>query len=492
MWDENVREVNLASIVEGAPDDAVAVVSRGVPTTYGELRSDIARLRGGLATLGLGPDDRVAILAANNQLFVTAYLAVLGAGCVAVPLNPLSPPAEIAAELEAVEARAAIVGPSAIRTFDHELEHVLDAGAVHQLIDASDPVPMVDRQPDDLAVLVFTAGTAGRPKAAMLTHGNLHTNLRQVQAVPERALRPDDVCLGVLPMFHIFGLNVVLGLALFAGASVVLVERFDPSTSLDSIRNHRVTVVPGAPPMWVAWSGLADADPASFATVRLALSGAAPLPLAAVTAMRDRFDVTLEEGYGLTEASPVVTSSAGTGSGSIGRPLPGLSVRLVGADGDDVPLGDPGELWVQGPNVFPGYWRDPEATAAAVTTDGWLRTGDVAVCGADGTLRLVDRVKDLILVSGFNVFPAEVEDVLRSHPGVAQAAVIGVPHPHTGEAVKAYVVAQAGVAVEEDDLIDHCATHLARYKCPVKVLFVAELPQGLGGKVLRRTLRQSS
>ena len=481
--------MNLASIVEGAPDDAVAVVSRGEPTTYGELRSDVARLRGGLTGLGLRPGDRVAILAANNRLFVTAYLAVLGAGCVAVPLNPLSPPAEVGAELDAVEARAAIVGPAAIRSFSHELEHVLDADAVDRLIAGSDPAPVVDRQPDDLAVLVFTAGTAGRPKAAMLTHGNLHTNLRQAQAVPERALRPDDVCLGVLPFFHIFGLNVVLGLTLFAGASVVLVERFDPSTALDSIRNHRVTVVPGAPPMWVAWAGMPDADPASFASVRLALSGAAPLPPAASTGMRERFGVTLEEGYGLTEASPVVTSSAGVGSGSIGRPLPGLSVRLVGPDGDDVPLGDPGELWVQGPNVFPGYWQDPDATAAALTDDGWLRTGDIAVCAPDGTLRLVDRVKDLIIVSGFNVFPAEVEDVLRSHPDVAQAAVVGVSHPHTGEAVKAYVVARAGAAVEEDELIDHCAERLARYKCPEKILFVPELPHGLGGKVLRRELR---
>lgn len=480
--------MNLASIVEGAPDDAVAVVSRGEATTYGELRSDVARLRGGLIGLGLRPDDRVAILAANDRLFVTAYLAILGAGCVAVPLNPLSPPAEVARELDAVEARAAIVGPAAIRSFDHPLEHVLDAVAVGALISASEPAPLVDREPGDLAVLVFTAGTAGRPKAAMLTHGNLHTNLRQVQAVPERRIGPDDVCLGVLPLFHIFGLNVVLGLGLFAGATVVLVERFDPSTALDSLRDHGVTVVPGAPPMWVSWAGMVDADPAAFATVRLAFSGAAPLPPTAVTAMRERFGVTLEEGYGLTEASPVVTSSAGVGTGSIGRPLPGVSVRLVGADGDDVPLGDPGELWVQGPNVFPGYWRDPEATAAALAGDGWLRTGDIAVCGEDGTLRLVDRVKDLILVSGFNVFPAEVEDVLRLHPAVAEAAVIGVPHPHTGEAVKAHVVVHAGAAAEEDDLIDHCAGHLARYKCPEKVLFVAELPHGLAGKVLRRSL----
>ncbi|MCU1488093.1 MAG: acyl-CoA synthetase (AMP-forming)/AMP-acid ligase [Actinomycetia bacterium] len=481
--------MNLASIVEGHPGDSVALVGRGVPTTYGELRDDVARLRGGLVDLGLRPDDRVALLCANNRLFVVAYLAVLGAGCVAVPLNPLSPPAEIDAELQAVQARAAIVGPSAAHTFDHDLEHVLTADDVDHLVRTATPMPVAERRPEDLAALLFTAGTAGAPKAAMLTHGNLHTNIRQAQAVPDDALGPDDVVLGVLPLFHVFGLNVILGVSLFAGATVVLVERFDPTTALDTVRNHRCTIVAGAPPMWSTWAGLPRVDRDAFASVRLALSGAAPLSSSTVSTMYERFGVTLREGYGLTEASPIVTSSAGTAPGSIGRPLPGVSVRLVDEDGDDVPLGDPGELWVQGPNVFAGYWRDPEATATALTADGWLRTGDVAVADADGTLRLVDRIKDLIIVSGFNVFPAEVEAVLQSHRAVADAAVVGVPHPHTGEAVKAFVVVRPGFAVEEDDLVHHCEARLARYKCPAKVLFVPELPVGAAGKVIRRTLR---
>ncbi|MCU1375453.1 MAG: Acyl-CoA synthetase (AMP-forming)/AMP-acid ligase, partial [Actinomycetia bacterium] len=351
------------------------------------------------------------------------------------------------------------------------------------------PVPLVERAPEDLAALLFTAGTAGTPKAAMLSHGNLHTNLRQGQAVPERALTAADVSLGVLPLFHIFGLNVVLGLSLFAGGSVVLVERFDPVSALGAVRDHRCTVVAGAPPMWVAWAGLPDVDPAAFASVRLALSGAAPLPPPVAVVMADRFGVDLQEGYGLTEASPIVTSSAGSGPGTIGRPVPGVSVRLVDDDGEDVPLGDPGELWVKGPNVFAGYWHDPDATAAALTDGGWLRTGDVAIAGDDGTLRLVDRVKDLVIVSGFNVFPAEVEAALRLHPAVAEAAVVGVPHPYTGEAVKAFVVVRPGAAVTEDDLVRHCETRLARYKCPDEVRFVPELPVGAAGKVLRRTLR---
>jgi long-chain acyl-CoA synthetase len=480
--------VNLASIVEGHPDDAVALIGRGVRTTYGELRADVARARAGLVARGVAPGDRVALLCANNRLFVVGYLAVLGAGAVAVPLNPLSPPAELAAELDVVGATAAIVGPSAARSFDQPLDLVLTAEDVEGL--DGPPAPIVERDADDLAALLFTAGTAGAPKAAMLTHGNLHTNIRQAQAVPEDALRAGDVVLGVLPLFHVFGLNVVLGVTLHAGGTVVLVERFDPATGLETVRDHGCTVVAGAPPMWASWAALPDGDPAALASVRLAVSGAAPLSPQTAAAVRDRFGITLREGYGLTEASPVVASSAGTAPGTIGRPLSGVSIRLVDEGGDDVPLGDPGELWVRGPNVFAGYWHDEAATARALTPDGWLRTGDVAVADADGTLRLVDRMKDLVIVSGFNVFPAEVEAVLRSHPAVADAAVVGVPHPHTGEAVKAFVVVRPGAAVEEDDLVHHCEARLARYKCPTKVVFVAELPTGAAGKVLRRSLRE--
>jgi long-chain acyl-CoA synthetase len=215
------------------------------------------------------------------------------------------------------------------------------------------------------------------------------------------------------------------------------------------------------------------------------------MPIETSQLLEDRLGVHVEEGYGLTEASPVVTSATGSIAprGSVGSPLPGVEVRLVDADGTDALIGDAGELWVRGPNVFRGYWQEPEATSSALTPDGWLRTGDIAIVDDNGHLFLVDRVKDLIIVSGFNVFPAEVEDVLIEHPAVDAVAVIGVPHPHSGEAVKAYVVLEAGSSAEEDDLIDWCAESLARYKCPTKVMFVDELPQGLAGKVLRRALR---
>ncbi len=495
--------MNLARIVEGHPDDAVALINRGASTTYGALRAPVDAVRGGLAELGLEPGDRVGIVAANNPYFVVAYLAILGRGCIAVPLNPTSPPAELARQLAVVGAKALFVGPravDAVRALDRgqvpELEHVvsppgseLEGATRMETLLAATPVPVADRSPSDVAVLIFTAGTAGSPKAAMLTHGSLRANIDQVQSLPERQIRPGDVFFGVLPLFHIFGLNVVLGIGLAAGATILLVERFDPVSALTSIRDHKVTVVAGAPPMWTAWATMQEAPEDVFARVRLATSGASKLPEETAATIARRFGLVIAEGYGLTEASPVVTTSvAGPKAGSIGRPVPGVEVRLV-EDGEDALLGDAGEIWVRGPNVFAGYWGDPEATAGALTPDGWLRTGDVAVADDDGNLWIVDRSKDLIIVSGFNVYPAEVEEVLLEHPGIAAVAVIGVDSPYSGEAVKAYVVPEPGKALEEDEVEDFCATRLARYKCPTKVMFVDELPQGLGGKVLRRQLR---
>jgi len=250
--------------------------------------------------------------------------------------------------------------------------------------------------------------------------------------------------------------------------------------------------VAGAPPMFAAWARLPGADPAALANVRLALTGAAPLSEQTRTAFESRFGVTLRQGYGLTEASPVVTSSVFDGAprpNSIGVPLPGIDVRLVDEEGEDALVGDAGEIWLHGPNVFRGYWENDEATARALTPDGWLRTGDVAVADDDGFLYIVDRAKDLIIVSGFNVFPAEVEDALLEHPDVAEVAVVGAAHPHTGETVKAFVVVQPGAHLSEADVQAFCAERLARYKCPTTVMFVDALPHGLAGKLLRRALR---
>jgi long-chain acyl-CoA synthetase len=499
------RPLNLASVLDRHPDDDVALLSRGRTTTYQALREQVAGLRAGFVGLGLQPGDRVGILCGTNWYFVAAYFSALGAGLVAVPLNPASPARELENELGEVGARAVVVAPagfSSLSRLDRSRLPALEFCIVTDNVDiprgvllddllATEPsVPALERDDDDLAVLMFTSGTAGFPKAAMLTHGNLRSNIEQMQANEARAQTAADVSLGVLPLSHIFGLNVVLGVSLYAGSRILLIERFDPTSALEAVRRHGVTILPGAPGMWTAWASLADEADDAFASVRIAASGAAKLPLEVGETFKRRFGVVITEGYGLTEASPVVTTSVGGQEkpGSIGAPLPGVRVRLVDDEGDDVLVGDPGEIWVAGPNVFKGYWNDEEATAAALTEDGWLRTGDVAVVDDDGQLFLVDRVKDLIIVSGFNVFPAEVESVLLEHPAIQACGVIGVSHPYTGEAVKAYVVVAPGRSVEEDELIAFCAERLARYKCPEKIMFVDEIPLGSTGKVLRRTL----
>lgn len=496
--------MNLVNVFERHDPASVALISRGKNTTYGQLVEQSAAFRGGLAGLGLDPGDRVAIVCGNNWYFVVSYLSVVGAGLVATPLNPLSPPLELQAQIAAVGARAVVVGPTARDRFAQidraripSVEHVIgcgftpDGGIDLDELLSSPPVPVVERADDDLALLIFTSGTGGSPKAAMLSHGNLRMNIAQLLSFPGGGQSPDDVVFGVLPLFHIFGLNVMLGASLAVGAKVLLIERFDPISAIEAIDKHGVTVVTGPPTMWAAWAGLPEVPQGAFSSVRIAASGAARLPEGTARAIETRFGVRLHEGYGLTEASPVVTSTVGSDApiGSVGVPAPGLEVRLVDESGDDVLVGDAGEVWVRGPNVFKGYFGDPETSARTVDADGWLHTGDVATVDDSGHLFLVDRMKDLIIVSGFNVYPAEVEEVLMQHPAIEACAVVGVPHPYSGEAVKAYVVAVSGVPVEEDDVIGFCASRLARYKCPEKLWFVDEVPQGMGGKVLRRALR---
>ncbi len=494
-------------MIDRHPDDAVALISRGRDTTYGELRGQVAALRAGLVGAGLVPGDRLALLAGNNWYFVACYLAGLSAGLIVVPVSPLAPAPELTFELATAGARAVVVTPAAGPAFaavDRSavpvLEIVIETSGVDLpgaillddlLVEPAAPVPVVERDPDDLAVLMFTSGTVGAPRAAMLSHGNLMANLEQINAGPSGGQEPDDVVFGLLPFFHIFGLNVVLNLSLLSGSRVLLIERFDPSSAVEAIERHEVTMIGGPPTMWSALAALPGVSASSFRSVRSAVSGAAKLPNEIVRDVAEILELDLSEGYGLTETSPVVASASGTDAptGSIGPVLPGVEMRLVDADGDGVLVGDSGEIWVRGPNVFKGYWEDPDATAAALTPDGWLRTGDIGVVDDEGYVFLVDRAKDLIIVSGFNVFPAEVEDVLVAHPAVAEAAVVGVAHPHTGEAVKAYVVVAPGQATDEDGIIDYCSDHLARYKCPSKVMFVDELPHNLTGKLLRRALR---
>ena len=481
--------MNFATIIEGHPAEAPALLAGDRVCRFGALRERVAAARGALVAAGVEPGDRVAIVAGNSERFVEAYLATLGIGAVAVPLNPLSPDAELQREMDLVGARLVVIDDgartrAAVREFDRT---VLDS------LDSDEVVPIRELDREAIAVAIFTSGTAGAPRAAMLTHGNLLVNIEQVRAHGggAAAVRSDDVVLGVLPLFHVFGLNTVLGTALHAGAWTVLVDHFDPREVIALIASRRVTVVPAAAAMWAAIAELDETVPIDVSSVRLAGSGAAKLSLSVADRLRARFGFVVREGYGLTETSPIVALAAGTDAppGSIGRPVPGVEMRLVDVGGRDVPVGDEGEILVRGPNVFAGYWNDPQATAAVMTGDGWLRTGDVALVDEDGFLSLVDRVKDLIIVSGFNVYPAEVEDVLETHPAVARGAVVGAADPRTGEAVHAFVITRTGLSVTERELIEFASTQLARYKCPTRVTFLDAFPESLAGKVKRRELR---
>jgi len=515
--------VNLASLADGHPADAPAVYAEGTWHTWGDVRSRARAVADGLVRLGVEAGDRVAIVWPTSLDFLVAYLGVLGAGAVAVPLNPNSPPNEIGRELQAVEPVVILagvpVGAGDVRSVrcvvvpaDVPEGHGAAPGPAWEELSVPDGVPgaggrhgadgdrllaPVDRRETDLAVLLFTSGTAGEPKAAMLSHGNLCANLRQMLGIPE-IFRPDDVGLVALPLFHVFGLNVALGLGLATGAALVLETRFDPAASVHAVHDLGVTTLLGVPAMFAAWAD-APEDGANgvspLAGVRRAISGAAALDADVALRFEQRYGVPVWQGYGMTEASPAISTSLGTGRnrpGSVGRPLPGVEVRLVDESGEPVLEGDPGEIWVRGANVFSGYWRDEASTAQVLTPDGWLRTGDIGVIGEEGDLFVVDRSKDLVIVSGFNVFPAEVERVLSAAPGVSEAVVVGRPDAATGEAVEAVIVPVPGASVDEGELRAYCAAHLARYKCPTSIRFVTALPRGLAGKALRRALRDSA
>jgi long-chain acyl-CoA synthetase len=541
--------VNLAGLIEGHPAEGRALYDGGRWQSWGELRRRAASAAAGLGRLGVGPGDRVGIAWPTSIDFVVAYLGVLAAGCVAVPLNPNSPTPELVRELEVVTPVALLAGGAAGQVavavrdgLSFPLLLVLPGGvptgassgppakgpsgapiptweelsgatgsaaataataagsAAATAATAAGGFPVVARDENEVAVLLFTSGTSGTPRAAMLTHGNLMANLEQMLALPGEIVRADDVSLAAVPLFHVFGLNVALGLSLAAGAALILEERFDPVDSLRIVRELGVTIVVGVPAMFAAWVTLAADDPGAagggkLSGVRRAISGAAALPGEVAAGFESAFGVPVWQGYGLTEAAPAVATSLGTGRnrpGSVGRALPGVELRLVDEAGEDALEGDPAEIWVRGANVFGGYWEDPDGSAEVLTESGWLRTGDIGVIGEDGDLFVVDRRKDLVIVSGFNVYPAEVEKVVGEIPGVAETVMIGRADPATGEAVEVVIVVGPGARVTQEQVRDHCSSRLARYKCPVTVRFVSELPHGLAGKALRRALREQT
>lgn len=494
----------LANTARRNPGGAALIFNDEV-TSWAELAAQAASISAGLRSLGLQDGDRVAMVLGNVPDFPAAYFGILGAGLVAVPLNPTltfderahvledcGVSAVIGAGHEAAELSALVASRSSIPRLVLTGE---GPAGVPVLAALGEGLAPIDRRGggEDLAVVVYTSGTSGRPRGAMLTHRALLANLEQSAAVRPPLVEADDVLLLVLPMFHIYGLNAGLGLAVRTGATAVLAERFEPVDSLRLMSSHDVTVVVGAPPMYVAWSMLPDAERA-FATVRLAISGAAPLPPSLLTRMLGATGHHIFEGYGLTETAPVLTTtlmSEAAKAGSIGKPLPGIELRLadagdlIDASEEDI-AGEVGIIEVRGANLFNGYWPDGQGGPDA---EGWWSTGDVAFADDDGDLHLIDRARELILVSGFNVYPREVESVLDANPGIRESAVLGIPHPYTGQSVKAVVVLEPGSTLTAEEVINWAAASLARFKCPTAVQFIDRLPHTQTGKVSKGQLR---
>jgi len=498
--------LNLASLVESHPGDRRALCDSKGWIDWDEVRRRASKVASGIGKLGVGAGDLVAIAWPTSTEFVVAYLGVLAAGAVAVPLNPASPPAELEREIALIDPAAIICDAASALTIaaigtdgSDKSRLVISAGGEwEKLFDpAGDEFKAVDRAATDTAVLLFTSGTSSSPRVAVLTHGNLVSNLRQMLEVPGTLLGKDDIGLAAVPFFHVFGLNVVLGMTIATGAGLVCEERFDPAEALRLVVDRGVTVVAGAPPMYADWADLPDAETPKdgFSKVRLLVSGAAALSPELGERFSNRFGTPIWQGYGLTETSPAVSTSVGLAvprPGSVGRPLPGVELRLVDESGEDALTDDPGEIWVRGPNVFAGYWRDEESTANAIDPDGWFHTGDVGVLDDEGELYVVDRLKDIIIVSGFNVIPAEVERVIRGIDGVKDVVVVGRANPRSGESVEAVVVPDTGSNVTSSDIVEACRAHLAHYKVPETVRFVDSLPHGLAGKALRRFVRDSA
>jgi long-chain acyl-CoA synthetase len=465
----------------GRRPDRPALIAGDAVVTWAELDTRVSATARWIASR-TAPGDRVALLLGNTVEFAVVYFGTLRAGRVAVPLNP---------------------GYTA-----EEREHAITDSGAALIVDGppdtaeTGDTPAVPKS-NDLAVLLYTSGTSGRPKGAMLTHAALAANHDQLDRIDPPVVGPDDVVLLAVPFFHAYGLNTGLGSVAHHAATGVLAERFDPADSLELIARHSVTVAVGVPGMYQAWLGLPGAAEA-LRGVRTAVCGAAPLDTGVATRFRELTGRAVLIGYGLTETAPVLTTTAVSDRdkrGSIGRPLPGVELLLRTSSGselwrdgtasvdEDLEVAesagtDPGEIVVRGPNLFIGYWPDGREGPGP---DGWWPTGDVAYADGDGDLVLVDRIGELILVNGFNVYPAEIERVLMAHPRVTGVAVVGVPDTVTGQRPHAYVTVTGDPAPTPTELQVHCATRLARFKLP-GVELVAELPRTVIGKVRKRDL----
>jgi long-chain acyl-CoA synthetase len=517
--------------------DSPALIFMNRRMSYRELLADVERFAAALGGLGVGRGSRVAIQLPNLPQTVIAFYGTLAAGAIAVMTNPLYVEREIehqwhdagcsvavttdflfAGRIAAIRSRLP-VEHYVIASIPDYLRFPLNVLAGLKLRWAKPPrvVPVREgpgvhhmgsllagttaRPPaatlgmDDVAVLQYTGGTTGVPKAAMLTHRNLSCNAQQTAAWFVNARSPREVMLGCLPFFHVFGLTVSMNFPILDGAAIVLIpDPRDIAGMMRAIAKERVTLFPGVPAMFNAIANAPEADRPDLSSVTGCFSGSAPLPPDVLQRFEALTGSTIIEGYGLTETSPVTHANPLRGTrkiGSIGVSFPDTDMKIVSVEdgATEMPTGEAGELLIKGPQVMPGYWNRPEETSK-VLADGWLRTGDVATVDEEGYVRIVGRKKDLIIAGGYNIYPDEVDAVLMAHPAVREAATIGVPDERRGETVKSFVVLREGAQASAADLEAHCRRELAPYKVPRSFEFLDELPKSSALKILRRELRE--
>lgn len=493
-------KANLATILldSAARHPERTAISDGTQAvSYRELAEASGRAAAWLRSYyGVRPGDRVALMVPNVPAFPVLYYGILLAGGVVVPMNPLLKQREITYYLNDSQAAAFLAW--------HECANDAAAGAraahVPYILAGPDaleprlrrhhPEPgPAPRARSDTAVILYTSGTTGRPKGAELTHDNLARNT-EVTRSTLLLLSRTDVVLGALPLFHSFGQVVAMNCAISSGASLVLLPRFDPATTLATIDRCQVTVFAGVPTMYAALLGCPGRGCHDTRSLRLCVSGGAALPPEVLRDFESAFGCDILEGYGLSETSPVACFNHPGRTrkpGTVGTPIQGVQVRIIDQAGREVAPGQVGELTIRGHNVMKGYWRRPDATADAIP-DGWLRTGDLGTTDADGYIRIVDRKKDLIIRGGYNIYPREIEEVLYEHPAVSEAAVIGVPHPTLGEEVAAAVVLWPGASTRPDELREFVKAQVAAYKYPRHLWILSALPKGPTGKILKREI----
>lgn len=475
--------------------------------SYELLDLNVGKVAAYLQEEGLSFQDRVAILLPNCPEFVTAYFGVLRCAGIVVPINPLFKGEEVKYIFNDSQISMVITSQSflpiieSIWKYIPTLKKVIVVGgesngdtiAYEDIISSMKPVGSdVEVEPDTIAACLYTSGTTGRPKGALLSHDNLIFDAQSI--IEHIGVAEDENYLCVLPLFHSFGQMVCMIVPITSGASITLVEQFRPDTVLKEIADKKVTIFAGVPAMYGAFlSVVKKIQGYDLSSLRLCVSGGAPMPVELMKAFESEYPIVIIEGNGPTETSPVSYCNPRSGlrkPGSVGIPIPGVSVRIVDNDDNELPINEIGEICVQGRNVMKGYLNQPEATAEAMK-GGWFHTGDLGKIDEDGYIYIVDRKKDMIIVGGLNVYPREVEEIIFQHPKVADAAVVGKPDHLRGEVAKAFVVVKEGESIEPREIILHCKEKLANYKVPKEVAVIDTLPRTSTGKVDKKRLREA-